>query len=264
MSGEHRLSAEEQQRLDRDGYVVRDAVFSPGDVAAMADASEELVRGLVESREGNRFTVGSYVFEPDALSCVILKWEGDTDVLHGIEPFAHLSEELERWALDPRLVEPMEHLVGDPAPCLFTEKLNLKRPHHGGPNPLHQDYPYWTDNARDPARVATAIVYLDDTTVDNGCLEVVPGSHRTGPHPTRVDSDAFGANEMDPVANAHMERVPVELRAGSVVLFGSLLAHATGPNRTDRDRRALLYSYQPAGFPHSIETLRTLLSGRSG
>ena len=104
--------------------------------------------------------------------------------------------------------------------------------------------------------IATAIVYLDDTTTANGCLEVVPGSHKAGKHPTRQDSDAFGANEMDPEANAHMERVAVELPAGSVVMFGAFLAHATGPNTTDTHRRALLYSYQPDGHPHSLESLR--------
>ncbi len=101
-------------------------------------------------------------------------------------------------------------------------------------------------------------MYLDDTTLDNGCLEVVPGSHTAGRHPTRTDSDPFGQLEMDPAANAHMVRVPLPLPAGSVVCFGAFLAHATGPNHTDRDRRALLYSYQPAGMAHSIEQLRRL------
>jgi ectoine hydroxylase-related dioxygenase (phytanoyl-CoA dioxygenase family) len=68
---------------------------------------------------------------------------------------------------------------------------------------------------------------------------------------------------MDPEANAHLERVPVVVPAGSVVVFGAFLAHATGPNRTDHDRRALLYSYQPAGLTHSLEGLKKLTSGRS-
>ena len=73
-----------------------------------------------------------------------------------------------------------------------------------------------------------------------------------------VVSDAFGQLEMDPVANADMVRVPLPVPAGSVVCFGPFLAHATGPNHTDRDRRALLYSYQPAGMAHSIVKLRRL------
>jgi hypothetical protein len=255
----HHLVAEELERMERDGYVVRECVFSRHEVAEMIRASEELVAGLVEGHRGRRFTVGSYTFDLDVLDEVMLKWEGDLDVLHGIEPFAHLSAELEAWGLDPRFTEPMAAFVGDDNPVLFTEKLNLKRPFHGGPNPLHQDYPYWIDGHAHAARIATAILYLDDTTRDNGCLEVVPGSHLQGEHPRRTDSDAFGQLEMDPEANAHMERVAVEVPAGSVVLFGAFLAHATGPNTTDTDRRALLYSYQPAGYPHSLEALRHLM-----
>ena len=92
--------------------------------------------------------------------------------------------------------------------------------------------------------------------LENGCLEVVPGSHRSGRLPTRTDMDVFGANEMDPVANADLERVSLPLPAGSVVLFGAFLAHATGPNRTDTHRRALLYSYQPAAGHHMLDELR--------
>ena len=147
-------------------------------------------------------------------------------------------------------------LVGDEHPVLYTEKLNLKRPQVGGPNPLHQDFPYWIDTTPHADRIATAIVYLDDTTTANGCLEVVPGSHTVGRHATRTDSDTFGSLEMDPEANAHMERLAVEMPAGSVVMFGPFLAHATGPNTTDTQRRALLYSYQPDGHEHSLEGLR--------
>jgi ectoine hydroxylase len=256
----HELTPAEQQQYDRDGYVVREGVFSAAEVAAMIDASEQLVAGLVEGRKGRRFAVGSYTFEADALDHVMLKWEGDTDALHGIEPFAHLSPELERWGLDARFVEPMRYIIGDADPILFTEKLNLKRARHGGPNPLNQDRPYW-DEAPDPDRTATAIVYLDDTTTENGCLEVSPGSHLVGRLPTRQDSDVFGNLEMDPDANAHLERVSVTVPAGSVVLFGAYLAHATGPNRTDKDRRALLYSYQPAGCEHSLESFKRMMSG---
>ena len=253
----HQLTLAEQAGYRRDGYVVRESVFSSDEVDAMISASEELVARLVAGRQGRRFSVGSYTFEADLPEGVMLKWEGDRDVLHGIEPFAHLNPDLERWGLDPRFTEPMQHIVGDDAPILFTEKLNLKRAYHGGPNPLHQDRLYW-DQAGDPDRTATAILYLDDTTADNGCLEVVPGSHLAGRHPTRRDSDPFGNLEMDPEANAHMRRVRVLVPAGSVVFLGSYLAHATGPNTTAKDRRALLYSYQPAGHPHSLEGFRTL------
>ena len=75
---------------------------------------------------------------------------------------------------------------------MSTEKLNLKRPFRGGANPLHQDFPYWEKFADDASRVATAMLFLDDSSLENGTLEVIPGSHTTGKWKTRTDSDVFG------------------------------------------------------------------------
>jgi hypothetical protein len=259
----HRLCAAERDGLDRDGFVVREHVFSADEVAAMIDASEALVDDLVRDRQGMRLPLGSYVFDPDFAHDVIIKWEGDTDIVHGVEPLAHLSPVLHEWALDPRFVEPMVDIVGDDEPVLFTEKLNLKRPHHGGPNPPHQDYPYWVDTAVGAKDIATAMVFLDDATVENGCLRVAPGSHRSGPWTTRTDGDAFLANEIDMTVYRDVDLVPLELEAGSVVMFGAFLVHQSLPNESDRERRSLLFSYQPAGREHSLESLRRLLRGGS-
>jgi ectoine hydroxylase len=203
------------------------------------------------------------VFEPDFLRHVIIKWEGDSDVVHGIEPCAHLSPELEACALDARFLAPMQDFVGHDAPILFTEKLNLKRAAVGGVNPLHQDPPYWVGVAQEPARVATAMLFLDDATIDNGCLRVVPGSHTQGEWQRRTDGSAFLGNEIDGAAYADVESVPVECAAGSVVMFGAFLAHHSEPNRSGRQRRALLFSYQPAGSPHMLDALRKLASRSS-
>lgn len=258
----HELSAAEREHYERLGYLIRHDVFGPDEVAAMIEASEALVADLVRDRVGNRLTAGSYVFDPDLLQGVLIKWEGDSDVVHGIEPVAHLSPELDRWAHDERLVNPMRAMVDDPDPMLFTEKLNLKRPRFGGPNPLHQDFPYWRDATDDPSRVATTIVYLDDSTVDNGCTWVVPGSHCSGMWRTRTDTDGFGQNELDAAAYPDVVPVPVELTAGSTVSFGSLLVHQSTPNTSELDRRALLFSYQPAGGTTMVDGLRRL-AGRA-
>ena len=260
----HELSEEERDRYDRLGYVVRTGVFDADEVKAMAEASEELVADLVRDRQGHRLRAGSYVFDPDMLRGVLIKWEGDSDVVHGIEPFAHLSPELERWAHDTRLVDPMRAMVGDADPMLFTEKLNLKRPRFGGPHPLHQDYPYWRDVAADPLRVATTIVYLDDSSLGNGCTWVVPGSHRSGMWQTRTDTDTFGQNEVDAAAYPGVEPVPVEVEAGSTVSFGSMLVHQSTPNTSELDRRALLFSYQPAGGTTMLDAFRRMAGRRAG
>jgi len=256
------LTPDECERLDRNGYVVRARAFSRAEVVDIASACEALVSRLVRDRELRRYKAGSYVFAPDFERATMIKWEGDTNVVHGIEPFAHLDDTLRVWAHDPRFIEPMQTFVGDPHPALFTEKLNLKRPAVGGVNPLHQDYPYWLDTAQAPERVATAMLFLDDATLENGCLEVVPGSHRSGRWRNRTDSDSFGANEIDATAYPGIETVPLPLEAGSMVMFGSFLVHRSAPNRSSRQRRALLFSYQPAGHRTMFDALCALREAR--
>ncbi len=251
-----RLTPAELATLDADGYVVREGVFDGDEVRAIVDDCEALVRSVVAGRQTRRYEVGSYVFAAQKDLDVMIKWEGDTDVVHGLEPFAHVSPALRAWALDPRFVDPMVDFVGDPSPALFTEKLNLKRPRIGGVNPLHQDFPYWEDTADDATRVATAMLFLDDADTTNGTLEVVPGSHRQGRWRTRTDKDAFGNLEADPDAAAGIEPVPVVVPAGSVVFFGAFLVHQSAPNRSARERRSLLFSYQPAGGTHMVDVHR--------
>jgi len=101
-------------------------------------------------------------------------------------------------------------------------------------------------------------VYLDDSSVENGCTWVVPASHRSGKWRTRHDADEFGNNEIDQSAYPDTKPIPVEVPAGSTVSFGAFLVHMSTPNPSDKDRRALLYSYQPAGRPHMLEGLRRL------
>jgi hypothetical protein len=90
-----------------------------------------------------------------------------------------------------------------------------------------------------------AWIALDDATVENGCLWVMPGSHRTGylwptkPH-DRLDEfdhadEAYGFDDGP--------SVPVEVKAGSVVFFNGYLLHRSFKNRTDGFRRALVNHY---------------------
>ncbi len=248
-----RLDSEERRALDRDGFLVRRDVFEPREVADMAAACEVLIERLLEEKRRTKWAAGAYVFEIQRRLQTAVKWEKDhPDVVQGIEPFAHLSEPLRHWAHDPRFLEPMRDLVGADEVSLFTEKLNVKRARQGGPIVLHQDHPYWVGVAEEPARVGTALLFLDDSTVANGCLEVVPGSHAQGEH-ARRPVEGFAQYEMDPERYDTSRLVPVELAAGSVVFFGPFLVHRSLPNRTDGDRRALLFSYQPSGHRHMRE-----------
>ena len=262
---DHRLSEAELDAMQRDGYVVRERVFDPEECAAITAACEALVADLVAHRqaERRRYQIGSYTFDPDWLTGVTIKWEGDTDVVHGIEPFAHINEPLREWAHDPRFVEPSLDFLGEDDVNLFTEKLNLKRPFVGGANPWHQDHPYWDGFADEPAQKVTAMLFLDDSSLANGTLQVLPGSHVRGRARTRTDKDQFGNLELDPKVAEGKRPTPLEVPAGSVVWFGPFLIHKSEPNTSDRERRSLLYTYQPAHGRTSVEiTMQQLADAR--
>ena len=263
MGDNHRLDPREREQLRVHGFVVRERIFSEAELERLRADCERMVARVVERSVGRKkHAVGSYMFQLEKGLVTMVKWEPEfPDVVQGIEPFAHFDDAMRSWAADPRFVEPMKDVVGAEAVELFTEKLNVKRARTGGPIVLHQDYPYWTENSDGAQDIATAIVFLDDATRENGCLEVAPGSHVSGEWQKKQE-EGFGANELDPAKFDEARLVPVEVPAGSAVYFGSLLVHRSLPNRSDADRRALLYSYQPAGRRKAIEGFVALAGGR--
>src|SRR5262245_52457228 len=261
MNNLFRLISEEWQLLCRDVYVVRHAVFDPTECRAIADAVERLIDDLMTAKRGKKEVFGSYVFEVPQDFASVVKWEPDSpDIIMGVEPFAHISKPLHDWGLDARLLDPSKDVVGQDDIELFTEKLTMKRAYKGGPIVLHQDYPYWAPMTEVADRIMTALIYLDDATMENGCLEVVPGSHAIGFHKGRKKVAGFGSNELDVATFDTSTLVPVEAKAGTVIFFGPFLVHRSLPNRSGADRRALLYSYQPAGYPHAL-VLNRLVKG---
>lgn len=250
------LSQSELQSYRELGYLVQRERFDPGELEQLRAACEQVVERLLALPRQPTLEMGSYVFEVAAAARTVIKWEKDArETVLGIEPLAHLHEDLMRHAYDQRLTGPICDLLGVEKADLYTEKLNLKRAGIGGPIALHQDYPYWVGVADDPARIATAVILLDDSDRACGCLEVAPGSHLEGIARGR-EAAGFARFEMDPARFDQSRLVPLELAAGSVAYLDPLLVHGSAPNGSSADRRALLYSYQPAGYRHAREYIR--------
>ena len=96
-----RFTPAEIEQYEAQGFVVRLGAFSPAECDAIGATCEELVERVVAERDGRRATAGSYVFERNRKSEVWLKWEGDTDIVHGLEPFAHVSPEMNQLPTIP-------------------------------------------------------------------------------------------------------------------------------------------------------------------
>lgn len=258
----HQLTTDERAAFDTDGFVVRRGVFTAPELDELRRAADEVNDQLVAIRQGVRQTAGSYTFEIEAAADTIIKWEGETDVMHGVEPVSHLHPVFDKVGWDPRLTESAASALGTESVSIFTEKLNFKRAREGKDVILHQDYPYWVGSVENLDRILTTMLLIDDSTEENGCLQVAPGSHLLGVQPMK-SQDGFGSNEMDPEQFDLDSLIPVELAAGDMVMFGPLLVHYSAPNTSDRDRRAVLYSYQEPGRRHTLVTLRRLMKQRT-
>jgi phytanoyl-CoA hydroxylase len=117
----------------------------------------------------------------------------------------------------------------------------------GGPTRWHQDHPLWP--IIQPPDLVSAWVALDDATIENGCMWMVPGSHKWGNHQVHLTAD----DEFKPVhrkpellpEGAKVEAVPFEIKKGQVGYHHSLTWHGSPHNRSERKRRAIAVHYMP-------------------
>jgi ectoine hydroxylase-related dioxygenase (phytanoyl-CoA dioxygenase family) len=149
---------------------------------------------------------------------------------------------LRQMLFSPTMAEICQATLGDTA-YFFFDQYVVKGPEGGLPFSWHQDSGYVVAHGGPPdhAPYLTCWCPLDDATLDNGTVRVVPGSHLGGvrPHVKREGSNDLAA-EVD-----EADSVPIEVPAGSIVAFSSLTLHATGANCTDRPRRVYLAQYTP-------------------
>ena len=150
-----------------------------------------------------------------------------------VEDFVPYHTGLANFLQSSELCNVLELLLGEPA-ALFKEKINFKLPGGAGFKP-HQDAPAFT--AFGQSYHVTVMIAVDPTTRENGCLEVVDSLHGSGLLPQAPD----GTLQTEWVERQVWK--PVEMQPGDVLIFDSYLPHRSGPNATDRPRRALYVTY---------------------
>ena len=217
----------------RDGYVVLPELLSGAEVARLNTAALRLCRGQLGTVPG---------------SAPVGNTEPDDDVLRRFLciHFPHkLSPEMFEQMRYPRVVQALQAILG---PNIKSMQSMLFIKAEGKPGQAwHQDEFFIPTRDRSLTAAWTA---LDDATIENGCLWVLPGSHRPGIiYPSREHDDpAYDCTVVSydfPYDEA--DAVPVEVPAGSTVLFNGYLLHKSLPHRGHGGyRRALVTHYMRA------------------
>lgn len=146
-----------------------------------------------------------------------------------------------------QLVDSVDSLLDNPASavCHFHSKLMQKEPRVGGAWEWHQDYGYWYKNEfLLPEQMMSVMVAITDANQENGCLQVIKGSHKMGRVEHGFAGEQVGASQryVD-LALKTMEHVFVELKAGDVLFFHSNILHRSEANLSDKPRWSMISCY---------------------
>lgn len=139
-------------------------------------------------------------------------------------------------------------LDGDARICHFHSKLMQKEPNVGGAWEWHQDYGYWYKNEfLFPGQMLSIMIAITEANKENGCLQVIRGSHKLGRVEHGFSGEQVGASQqfVDHALDI-LELVYVELKPGDALVFHSNLLHRSAANLSDNSRWSLISVYNRA------------------
>lgn len=249
----HSLTAEERETYANDGFFIRPKAYDTYEIDVLRDKIEDLVE-LIETSD----------VLPEKQKQAILKRNVGTEAasgpasLNGITRLHRFSAFVRSHIRDPRRLEAVTQIVGSDLFCP-NDLYFFKPPGTGRPIAWHQDSWYFRNtyvssigDAIEQASIGTWLA-LDDADEENGCLWVIPGSHRLGvvDH-SQVESDEYLLQKRLTVSD-EMEKqaIPVEVPKGALVFFNNALFHRSTPNRSNRFRRAYIVHYMKATIQHT-------------
>ncbi len=216
------VTPELQQRFQQDGYVLARQLFKEPEIQALNRYAR--IDQQVTARATSR---------SDA--------QGGTTTLS-------LSNDLEdnlyaAVVRSPRVAQSMAAFLGDEV-YHYHHKMMLKEPFVGGAWEWHQDYGYWYDFGCLYPHMGSCFIAVDRATRENGCLQVIPGSHHVG----RMNHMKIGGQTgADPErVAAVIDRLPiehVEMQPGDGLFFHGNLLHRSDQNTSPHPRWSLICCY---------------------
>lgn len=238
------ITPEQKSQFDELGYCVVGGLFSEADIQEIENFFEEF------KHSGETIFDGGVKYD---------EVDFTKRQLRAMQPHRY-SRKVQGWFLKPEVGEVLEELLGKPA--LGAQTMYYFKPPGAKGQGMHQDNFYLLSK---PATCIAAWTAIDSADTDNGCLYVVPGSHRDS-----IFCPDSGAERWMNYGDSHISKfprdqkpVPVYVKRGETMFFGGNLIHGSGPNRTkDRWRRTFIGHYidqaseQVARFYHPVLNMK--------
>jgi ectoine hydroxylase len=220
------FTAENRVRYTQDGYVIVRSLFDTEEIGYMRQAMEQdphLRSSLYERKDA------------EGKSTRMALWNHPGDSVYGLAARSH------------RVVDTMEEMLGGEV-YHYHSKLTAKEPYDGGAWEWHQDYGYWYHNGCVYPFMGSVMVALDRANRENGCLQVLRGSHLAG----RVDHGVLAGEQVGAdmrrveQMRKELELVHVELEPGDGLFFHANVMHRSDQNRSPNRRWTVLFCYNAA------------------
>lgn len=222
---EFRLTADQVARFDEEGYLIVPGLLSSEETQLLAEIARR-DQALI-SRMARRKDAQGGTAQLALDNCL-------SDTIYS----AIVQSE--------RLIRAMETLLGGEV-YHYHHKVSAKQPFEGGAWEWHQDYGYWYNNGCLFPYMASCYVAIDSATRENGCMQLLAGSHKMGRIEHGKTGDQTGA-DMERV-NAAVERMALiyaEMNAGDGLFFHSNTLHRSDQNRSPHPRWGLICCYNAA------------------
>ena len=150
------------------------------------------------------------------------------------------------FLLAPQVLDLVECIVG-PDILLWSSHFICKDPQVGRATPWHEDSAYWMGRLDRYDKIVTVWLALDDVNGENGCMQVIPGSHLSFGSSSYRGVDTTVNTFKSEITDIEVSKaVPFELRRGECSLHDGRIRHGADPNRSDRRRLGYTMRYLSA------------------
>ncbi|SOD99332.1 phytanoyl-CoA dioxygenase family protein [Spirosoma fluviale] len=225
------LTPEQIEQYSQDGYLIIRGFLNASEV-------EKLYNVAIEDSAISKHAIN--VNDSTGKRSKLSLWYKPGDDVYGLLTRSRQLVESVDKLLDSPDASPSVNTV-----CHFHSKLMQKEPRVGGAWEWHQDYGYWYKNEfLLPDQMMSVMVAITDANRENGCLQVIKGSHKMGRVEHGFAGEQVGASQryVD-LALKTMELVYVELKAGDVLFFHSNILHRSEANLSDKPRWSMISCY---------------------
>lgn len=228
-----KLSEQQVAQFREDGFLIVENLLDEAEIEALRQRAEWVAGG-----QSPRIPKESFQVEPRVAQGE-LQAETYADSLRRMSHLAFYDDVFRVHARNPRILDVIESLLG-PDIKLYQDQIFMKPPKVGSRRSYHQDAPLGFHI--DPPDLVACWAALDDATEENGCMRMLPGTHKFGV----IDQSDWEAYERKSLEGVLPGERPVVLRAGSCSFHHGLILHCSTPNLSGKRRRGYAMHYVSA------------------